>query len=295
MDELQGAVSGFFFAHDDEYAFVATNQHVIANTASILVSIDDNYSVPARVIGAEPDYDLAVLAVSLIDLEEKGVPFILAELGCSDSMRMGDPVVAIGNAMGAGQTVTKGIISAVNLQITVFDQNANSSLTLNVFQTDAAVNHGNSGGPLINQHGEVVGIVTAKLFGQGIEGMGYVLPANDINDLMIELKELGSERHPWIGIHSHEINEEHRNMFGLPSTGLMIEVAVEDSPAYIAGIRARDLLVRFDGHDIESRLCLVYAMTDSRPGDEVIVGVYRIGEEIEYMEFTVVLGSIMRQ
>jgi len=292
QDDHAGAGSGFFFAQDDEYVFVATNHHVIANTGSIMVSIDDNYSVPARVIGAEPDYDLAVLAVSKTDLDEKGVPYIIADLGCSDAMRMGDPVVAIGNAMGAGQTVTKGIVSAVNLQISVFDQNTNSSIILNVFQTDAAVNHGNSGGPLINQNGEVVGIVTAKLFGQGIEGMGYVLPMNNIRNLMMEIKELGSERHPWMGIHSEEINEEIRDMFGLPSTGLLIGLVVENSPAYMAGLMPRDLLVSFDGHDVGSRLDLVYAMADSRPGDEVVVGFYRAGE---YMEFTVVLGSMMRQ
>jgi len=291
QEEHQGAGSGFFFAQDDEYVFVATNHHVIANTASIMVSIDDNYSVPASVIGSEPDYDLAVLAVLKSDLEEKGVPFTIANLGCSDVMRMGDSVVAIGNAMGAGQTVTQGIVSAVDLHITVFDQNTNASIILNVLQTDAAVNHGNSGGPLINQHGEVVGIVTAKLFGQGIEGMGYVLPTNNIHDLLIELKIHGSERHPWIGIHSDEINEDIRDMFDLPSTGLLIGLVVENSPAYEAGLMARDLLVRFDGHHVGSRLDLVYAMTDSRPGDEVVVGVYRTGV---YMEFTLVLGSMMR-
>jgi len=290
-DEHHGAGSGFFFAEDDEYVFVATNHHVIANTTSIMVSIDDNNNVPAHVIGAEPDYDLAVLAVLKTDLEEKGVPYVIAALGCSDAMRMGDSVVTIGNAMGAGQTVTKGIISAVNMQITVHDQNTGSSLTLNVLQTDAAVNHGNSGGPLVNQHGEVIGIVTAKLFGHGIEGMGYVLPTNNIRDLLIELKELGSERHPWIGIHSNEINEDIRDMFGLPSTGLLIELVVEGSPADIAELMARDLLVSFDGLEIGSRLDLANAMTYTRPGDEVVLGVYRNGE---YMELTVVLGSVMR-
>ena len=287
--EHYGAGSGFFFAEDEEYVFVATNYHVVENTTAITVSINDNEEVPAHIIGREPDYDLAVLAVSKEDLLTKSVPFVIASIGCSDAMRMGDSVVAIGNAMGAGQTVTKGIISAVDLDITVHNQNTNMSLTLNVLQTDAAVNQGNSGGPLINHNGEVIGIVTAKLFGHGIEGMGYVLPTNDIHDILVELKATGTERHPWLGIHSEEIDEAVRDMFNLPSTGMLIFYIVEDSPAYHAGIQERDLLVRFDGVPIGSRLDLFYAMQDYRPGDEAVLGIYRGGQ---YMELVVELGSV---
>ena len=286
--EHHGAGSGFIFAMDDEYVFIATNHHVVANTSAITVSLDDNERVPANMIGSEPDYDLAVLAVSLEVLEEKGVPFSIAALGCSDRMRMGDSVVAIGNAMGAGQTVTKGIISAVNLQITVQDQSARTSLTLDVMQTDAAVNQGNSGGPLVNQYGEVIGIVTAKLFGHGIEGMGYVLPTNNIYDFLMEIKELGTERHAWLGIHSEEVNENIRSMFNLPSTGLLIRMVVEDSPAYHAGFQEWDLLVSFDGHPVANHPELLAAMSLRRPGDEASVGVYRNGELIE---ISIVLGS----
>jgi len=287
--EHVGAGSGFFFAQDDEYVFVATNYHVVENTTSITISIDDNEEVPAHMIGAEPDYDLAVLAVSLNDLHQKSVPFVIAELGCSDSMRMGDSVVAIGNAMGAGQSVTKGIISAVNLEISVHNQNTNSSLSLNVLQTDAAVNQGNSGGPLINHNGEVIGIVTAKLFGHGIEGMGYVLPTNDIRDMLLEIKILGSVRQAWMGIHSDEITEAIREMFNLPSTGMLIRAVVEDSPAYNAGIMEWDLLVSFSGQTLTNRLDLFYAMQEYEPGDEVVVGIYRNGV---YLELVVVLGGM---
>jgi len=284
-----GAGSGFFFTQDDEYAFIATNYHVIENTTSITISIDDNEEVAAHVVGIEPDYDLAVLAVSLYDLAQKSVPFVIAEIGCSDSMRMGDSVVAIGNAMGAGQTVTKGIISAVDLQITVHNQNNNSSLSLNVIQTDAAVNQGNSGGPLINQHGEVIGIVTAKLFGQGIEGMGYVLPSNDVRDLLYALKVPSSRLYTWIGIGSDPVTQDIKDLFNLPAMGLMIRIVHEDSPAHHAGIMVWDLLVNFDGHTIESHLDLYYAMLERAPGDNAVVGVYRNGI---YMEITVTLGNL---
>ncbi|MCL2528535.1 MAG: trypsin-like peptidase domain-containing protein [Defluviitaleaceae bacterium] len=287
--EHHGAGSGFIFAQDDEHVFVATNHHVIADTSSVTISLDDNERVPARVIGIQPDYDLAVLAVCIEALAEKGVPFTIAEFGCSDSMRMGDSVVAIGNAMGAGQTVTKGIISARDLQINVRDQNANTTLTLDVLQTDAAVNQGNSGGPLINQNGEVIGIVTAKLFGHGIEGMGYVLPINDVRGMLEEMMIHGSERRAWLGIHSYEVDEDVRDMFNLPAMGMLIRIVTEGSPAYVAGLMEWDLLVRFDGHPITSREDLSVAMAERRPGDESVVGVYRNGV---YLEFYVVLGSI---
>ena len=289
IPENHGAGSGFFFAQDDDYVFVATNHHVIAGADTITVSIDDDTRIPARVIGSAPDYDLAVLAVSKADLEEKDVQFILATLGCSDSMRMGDSVVAIGNAMGAGQTVTKGIISAVDLQITVQDPSTNTTLTLDVMQTDAAVNQGNSGGPLINQYGEVVGIVTAKLFGHGIEGMGYVLPVSNIEHMLADMQEFGSMRIPFMGIQHHDVDEAVRDMFNLPSTGVLVRSVSEGTPAYEAGLIAHDLIVYFSGEVIYGQAQFIELLLEHRPGDTVTVGVYRNNE---YMEVELTLGSI---
>ena len=289
--EQTGAGSGFIFDYDDEYVFIATNHHVIAYADAITISLDDNERVSAMAIGSHTDTDLAVLAVSRALLDEKNVPYTVAKLGCSDSMRMGDTVVAIGNAMGAGQTVTKGIVSAVDLQITVRDPNSRTNLTLDVLQTDAAVNHGNSGGPLINQDGEVIGIVTAKLFGQGIEGMGYVLPINNVRDLLDELLESGPERHIFIGLGTREITEEIQESFNLPATGMLVWEVVTGGPAYMAGIIPWDLIVRLGDYDVTDFPTYVAALAATSPGDEVIVGVYRNGE---YMEILVVMGSIMR-
>jgi len=291
--EQPGAGSGFIFAQDDDYVFIATNNHVIANATTITISLDDNERVYARAIGTDVESDLAVLAVSKADLEEKGVPFAIVELGCSDRMRMGDSVVAIGNAMGAGQTATKGIVSAVNLQITVNDPNSHIPLVLDVLQTDAAVNQGNSGGPLINQYGEVIGIVTAKLFGHGIEGMGYVLPINDIHDLLIMLKEEGSTRHAFLGLHTIQINEQIRSQFNLPATGMLVREGgvAPDSPAYHAGIIDWDLIVQLNGQTVTNLEEYRAALATTRPGDEVIIGVYR---NRVFMEITVVMGSRMQ-
>jgi len=289
--EQPGAGSGFIFDYDDEYVFIATNHHVIAEASSITISLDDNERVDAVVIGSHVDTDLAVLAVSKEDLLEKGVPYTIAQLGCSDSMRMGDTVVAIGNAMGAGQTVTKGIISAVDLQITIQNQQNNTVLTLDVLQTDAAVNHGNSGGPLINQDGEVIGIVTAKLFGQGIEGMGYVLPINDVRTLLEDLKEVGIERHAFIGLLTRPINEDIRDLFSLPATGMLVMEVIVDGPADVAGIVPWDLIVSIDDQIITDFDVYAAALGAAYAGDEIRVGIYR---NSEYMEILVVLGSIVR-
>jgi len=290
--EQPGSGSGFIFAQDEDYVFIATNNHVIANATTITISLDDNERVYARTIGTDVESDLAVLAVAKADLEEKGVPFTIVGLGCSDSMRMGDTVVAIGNAMGAGQTATKGIVSAVNLQITVNDPSSPIPLTLDVLQTDAAVNQGNSGGPLINQYGDVVGIVTAKLFGHGIEGMGYVLPINDIRELLLMLKEEGSTRHAFIGLITTPINEQIRSQFNLPALGMLVREGgvTPDGPAYHAGIMDWDLIVQFNHQTITNFEEYREALFASRPGDEIILGVYR---NRVFIEIPVVLGSRM--
>ena len=288
--EQTGAGSGFIFAEDDENVFIATNHHVIAYANIITISLDDNEKVNAHLIGSDPEIDLAVLVVTKTALEEKGVPFTVAYLGCSDGMRMGDSVVAIGNAMGAGQTATKGIISAVNIDITVQDPNTRSVLTLEVLQTDAAVNQGNSGGPLINQHGEVIGIVTAKLFGHGIEGMGYVLPINNVREILENLRGLVPEHQVWLGVGWSEVDEYIRDMFNLPSTGRMVERVEPGGPAYNAGIMQRDLVVSFNGYPVACIYDLREAIAATQPGDEAVIGLYR---RLEYMEITVVLGSII--
>lgn len=289
--EIPGAGSGFIFYSDGEYAFIGTNNHVIENAHSITISLDDNEDVPARIVGTDRYSDLAVLAVSIDYLNEKNVPFTIAGLGDSDKMRMGDTVVAIGNSMGEGQIVTKGIISATDLQITIEDPGMRISLTLDVMQTDAAVNRGNSGGPLVNQHGEVIGVITAKLFGANIEGMGYALPINDAGKILKELMESGSVRQPWIGIVHFPINAETRDIFNLPSTGMLIREVMTDSPAYSAGLEVNDLIAHFGDRHITSTDDLRAALSASRPGDTVILGVYRNNER---MDIELVLGSVMQ-
>ncbi|MCL1884069.1 MAG: trypsin-like peptidase domain-containing protein [Defluviitaleaceae bacterium] len=286
--DIPGSGSGFIFAEDADYVFIATNNHVIENTNTIVISLDDKEYIPARIIGYDRASDIAVIAASRSELEAKSAPFTIAEIGNSDTLRMGDSVIAIGNAMGEGLTVTRGIISALSLNIEIPD--IRNRLNLDVLQTDAAVNRGNSGGPLINQNGEVIGVVTAKLIGTDIEGMGYALPINNVYYLLMDILETGSVRRTCIGIGHEDISEFRRNLFNLPSTGVLVREIFPNSPAEESGIRRGDLLVQFGSHRITSGADLDAVLETSRPGDEVVLGIYRDGERIE---ISVVLNSRM--
>ena len=284
MDEDVGAGSGFIFYADDEFAYVATNNHVVSGVARINISLDDNASVPAFVLDTDSELDLAVLAVSLASLEEKGSPFAVLGFGDSDLMRIGDTVIAIGNAMGEGQTVTKGIISALDIDI-VINEPRTPRLELNVLQTDAAVNRGNSGGPLINRDGDVIGIVTAKQIGSGIEGMGYALPSNNVFDVLMRLKSAPIVAPVFIGIEPMFLNDFEAGLFNLPAAGILVQGIEEDSPAERGGLMVNDLIVEVNGVAITSIQNMLSALS---PGQEAVFGVYRQGERIDVV---IVVGS----
>jgi serine protease Do len=283
-----GSGSGFIFYADDTYAYIATNNHVVENAAQIGISLDDETHVPARLIGASRENDLAVLSVLLETLDEIGVPYGVAVLGDSSVLRVGDSVVAIGNALGEGQRTTQGIVSALDLRINVPNPATGEQLLLDVFQTDAAVNRGNSGGPLINERGEVVGIITAKFMGEGIEGMGYVLPISNVRYLMQGLREEGSVVVPFIGIGHWYIDEDLREQFNLPYTGQLIRQVSPNTPAHEAGLRRGDLIVTFAGIRIDSFETFREALIASGVGETVILGIYRNGR---HMDIPITLGA----
>ena len=286
MDEDIGAGSGFVFYADDYFVFIGTNNHVVSGAARISISLDDNESITAFVVETNIELDLAVLAVPIASIEEKGKTYTVLGFGDSDLMRIGDTVVAIGNAMGEGQTVTKGIISALDIDI-VINEPRSPRLELNVLQTDAAVNRGNSGGPLINRDGEVIGIVTAKQIGSGIEGMGYALPSNNVQSMLMQMKSAQIVRPVFIGIEYVVLNEFEAGLFNLPTAGVLVQGVVEDSPAERAGILVNDLIVTVDDITVYSIENLLSALS---PGQEAVFGVYRHGERIDV---TIVVGSRM--
>ena len=281
----QGSGSGFIFAIDDDYVYIATSFHVIENSVGLDVSLDDEEMAPAFIIGTDPPSDMAVIGVAKPDMDALNATYKAAAFGDSSLMQVGDQVVAIGNSMGIGQTVTYGIISALNKQITVEGKN------FNVMQTDAAINRGNSGGPLINAKGEVIGINMAKSYSPDVEGMGFCIPINDAADILESLRLHGLVRKSYIGIlEIITIDEVLKETFNLPSTGVLARGIDPSSGAGAAGLLPFDLIVGFNDIEINSINELAKAMESVKIGDEIVLAIYRNGE---LMTFAVTLGELV--
>ena len=278
---MPGSGSGIIFASDDDRVYIATNNHVVENAYRISISLDDENEIEAVFVGGDRDADLAVLSVARSDLD--GKEYTLAVFGNSDELLVGDEVVAIGNPMGAGQTATRGIISAVNRQITI------DGRTLNVLQTDAAINPGNSGGALANIHGEVIGINTAKAIAAHIEGMGYALPSNEAQIILEQLLIDGTTPRPHMGIIPRHVDENQRDLFSLPAVGVLVTGVAPGSAAEEAGLEEGDLIVGFNELVIETIPDLAEALADSEVGQTVVITLYRRG--IQLMTIDVTLGD----
>jgi serine protease Do len=284
VQTVPGAGSGFIYSIDDKNVYVATNYHVIQATETITISLNDKDEVEAKVIGYDQASDLAVLAASKEKMDEVVVPYKAAVIGDSDKALMGDPVIAMGNAMGEGLTATQGMISASNKTITI------EGRTLDVLQTDAAINQGNSGGPLFNADGEVIGINTAKYMDSAVEGMGYSIPINNAADILSMLRDDGVIEKPFIGIEAYpqDIDSELAKMFNLPSEGVLIQTVVEDGPAAKAGVEAYDIIVEFNGAEIKTFQELLTQVAETKVGDSVPMSVYR---DEEKLDLTLVVGN----
>ena len=262
--------SGIIFHEDDERIYIATNFHVIGNANSVLVSVEGNDTVPARLVGYAHDSDLAVISVSKADLAEVGVhSFVTAVFGDSDMMYVGDMVLAIGNALGEGNTATIGIVGVREKEIQVHH------MTLTVIQTDAAINPGNSGGPLVNLDGHVIGINTAKLLQANVEGMGYSITSNIAKPILDEIM-LRTTR-PFLGISGEDISPEMARSFNLPSIGVLVREVYEGTAAYTAGLRRTDLITSFRGEPVFDMQQLSQMIQSSRVGEEVEIRVIRNG------------------
>lgn len=268
-----GAGSGVVFYSDDSKIAIVTNNHVIEEADSIYVVFDDEKSVAAKVVGAESKSDLAVLTVSWDDLKKAGVDDVtVATFGDSDALEVGEAVIAIGNAMGKGISATDGIISMTEQKISV-DGNE-----LNVLQTSAAINGGNSGGALVNSAGQVIGINTAKYNSTMAEGMGYAIPSNEIAPLANDLLEAGTQPKPYIGVTGTSITTENASLYRLPVGALIMEVT-EGGPAEEAGLKVGDIVTEYDGKTVMDMDTLVTLVNETSIGDTVTMHVVRDGKE----------------
>lgn len=290
--ENESSGSGFIIAENEEELLIATNYHVIEGASSLSVCFsvegveEDLLLVEAVEKGSEPQYDLAVVAVRQEDIPEKIRGKIMAApLGNSDDLLVGEPAIAIGNALGYGQSVTLGIISAKNRELTI-DGNVNRFL-----QTDAAINFGNSGGALFDVDGKVIGINSAKAAAADAEGMGYAIPIDDAKPILEELmnrktrQKAGDDEQGYLGIYAQDISSEARNLYGIPN-GVYIAAVEKGSPAEAAGMKKGDILSRLDGSSVTSTERLSELLEYFRAG-EVIEAEILTADEGSYVPDTV--------
>ena len=270
---VEGIGSGFIINED---GYILTNYHVVElaisnNTKDVTVILSTGEEVAAKVVNYDQNRDIAMIKLA----DGTKVPAV-AELGDSDGLYVGQEVVAIGTPLGKNfaQTLTKGIVSGVNRNLTTEGGN-----TGDYIQTDAAINSGNSGGPLINTKGEVIGINTAKLSGQSettIEGMGFAIPINDAKDRIESLSKPILN----LGITVREVNSELAKQNNLPKEGLWVVGVTENSPAAKAGIQPSDLIIKFDGKEVKTFDELSKLKSNKNAGDKVEVVVYRNGKNV---------------
>ena len=292
--EVQGSGSGIIIGKNDSELLIATNYHVVEGAETLSVGFCDSTACEAKVKGYDSEKDLAVVAVSLDDIDSDTMDAItIATIGNSDDLKVGSQVVAIGNALGYGQSVTTGIVSAKNRQLnsddTVGDYDSDSNSATNLIQTDAAINPGNSGGALLNMNGEVVGINSAKLASTEVEGIGYAIAISDVTDtiesLMNEETRDKVEDHGVLGITVQTVDSAVTEAYGVPE-GVLVREVTEGGAADDAGIEARSIITKFAGKTVTTKEQLVDFLSYYEPGEDVELTI-EVPDGKEYKEETV--------
>ena len=295
-EEVEGSGSGIIIGKNDEELLIATNYHVVEGADTLSVSFIDNNSYEGTVKGYEENKDLAVVSIPLEEISDDTMDQIsIATIGSSDDLVVGEQVIAIGNALGYGQSVTTGIVSAKNRKMDSTsgsfssdeDDNRNG---VNLLQTDAAINPGNSGGALLNMKGEVVGINSAKLASTEVEGMGYAIAVSDVSDILENLmneeprEKLDEGENGVLGISGRTVSEEGQ-VYGIPQ-GVFVGEVTEGGPAEEAGIKVNSIITEFAGKSVVSIDQLVNYLQYYEPGEEVEV-VLQVPDGESYTEKTV--------
>lgn len=280
--------SGIIVGQNDSEILVATNNHVVADADTITVAFDDDAVYEAQVKGTDSDNDLAVVAVKISDMSEDTLKSIkVVSIGNSDELEIGEQVVAIGNALGYGQSVTSGWISAVDREVTDEDGKTTGKL----IQTDAAINPGNSGGALLNMQGELIGINSAKAAATEVEGMGYAIPVSVAQPILDELMnretryKTDEEHAGYIGVTCLNVDSTSAQTYGIP-LGAFVDSVEEGGPAQTAGIQKGDVIVKFDGMTVSGSSDLVGKLEYYQAGETVEVVISR-AQNGEYQEQTV--------
>ena len=293
--QSQSCGSGIIVSEDDDYLYIATNNHVVADSEELTVQFDDDSVVKAEIRGMDPDDDLAVVRVKKSDLGKDTYSNIkIATIGDSDSVVVGSPAIAIGNALGYGQSVTTGIVSALNRTVTTQDSQTGETVTNNkLIQTDAAINPGNSGGALLNENGEVIGINSVKYSSTEVEGIGYAIPmsvAKPIIESLIQDGKYTNENQAYLGIKGGDVSSE-MVAYGFPQ-GVYVSSVSAGSGAANAGLQEGDIITAIDSTKISSMTELQSALKSYQAGDKVTLTVARqSGRQYEESKVEVTLSS----
>lgn len=291
--ETESCGSGIIIGENDDELLICTNNHVVEGATTITVGFVDDEIYEAVIKGTDASNDLAVVAVKLADISDDTKSQIkIAEIGNSDTLRVGEQVVAIGNALGYGQSVTTGIVSALNRTIDL------DGYTAALIQTDAAINPGNSGGALLDMNGHVIGINSAKAAETGVEGMGYAIPISYAGPILEELmnkktrtETVAEEDSAYIGISGEGVSDEMAELYGIPK-GIYITEVQAGSPADKAGLSKGVVLVKFDGSTVTTMSELREMLPYYAAGEEVPVTIsYQDNGEFVEEKLTITLGA----
>lgn len=287
--EGRGSGSGIIVGESDTELLIVTNNHVIEGANTLSVTFNDGESAEANVKGTDSENDLAVIAVALDQITDSTKSKItVATIGDSDSLKVGQGVIAIGNALGYGQSVTVGYVSALDREVTTED-----GTTRNLLQTDAAINPGNSGGALLNMQGEVVGINSAKYSSTEVEGMGYAIPISKVEDIIDDLMtrktrvQVDEANQGYLGIQGTDIDSNAATLYGMPQ-GIFVYKIMEDGAAASSTLQEKDIITEFDGQSVRSMTELKDMLTYYAGGDTVDLTVQRL-ENGQYVEHTVTI------
>lgn len=300
--EVEGAGTGVIVGENDTELLIATNYHVVEGARSLSVGFIDEESVEAEVKGTDVDNDLAVVSVKLADIPDDTMNQIkIATIGDSDDMKLGDQVVAIGNALGYGQSVTSGYISALDRDLTLSYEDGTTIDSTGLIQTDAAINSGNSGGALLNMKGELIGINEAKSSsasnGASVDNIGFAIPIDkaqsSLQDMMNQKtrEKVDEDQASYLGIQGSDVSAEVSELYGVPS-GVVVADVVKEGPAANAGMQKGDIITELDGRTISSMSQLQQTLQYYAAGEKVDVVVQR-SDNGAYQEKTlsVTLGS----
>lgn len=293
--DSQSCGSGIIVAEDDNNLYIATNNHVVSGANSLTICFSDESTVAAEVKGTDSGSDLAVLSVKKSDMTNDTLAAVkIATMGDSEALKVGQAAIAIGNALGYGQSVTTGVISALGRQITITDSETGNKVTNELIQTDAAINPGNSGGALLNSQGEVIGINSVKYSDTNVEGMGYAIPmaaASPIINELITREVVDRSQAAFLEIVGVDVTSDVASAYHMPE-GIYIAQISEGSAEEAAGLRKGDIITSFDGHSIDSMDTLEDLLQYYAAGTEVDLVIQRV-DNGGYQEMTipVTLGS----